>query len=75
MSAASDTKFMFHPFLPHDLMGLEITIQQTVLVSAVDVITDAGQILLIPFGKHFLDAVFVPVIQSGTEQAAEEGLV
>ena len=53
MSAASDTKFMLYPFLPHDLMGLEITIQQTVLVSAVDVLTDAGQILFIQFGKHF----------------------
>ena len=71
MAAVAYPEFVFDSFLPHDLVYLHISVQQTVVVAAIDVVTDFGQVVLIPVGKDLHDIVLLPMFVSRSEQTVE----
>ena len=71
MAAVAHSEFMPDPFLPHDLVHLHVSVQQAVVITAINVITDFGQVVLVPVGKDLQDIVLLPVFVSRSEQAVE----
>ena len=69
MAAVAHSEFMPDPFLPHDLVHLHVSVQQAVVITAINVITDFGQVVLVPVGKDLQDIVLLPVFVSRPEQA------
>ena len=71
MAAVSYSEFMPDPFLLHDLVHLHVSVQQAVVITAINIITNFGQVVLIPVGKDLQDIVLLPVFVSRPEQAVE----
>ena len=71
MAAVTYPEFVLDPFLPHDLVHLHVSVQQTGVITAINVITDFWQVVLIPVGEDFQNIVLLPMFVSRSEQAVE----
>ena len=74
MAAVSYSEFMPDPFLLHDLVHLHVSVQQAVVITAINVITNFGQVVLIPVGKDLQDIVLLPVFVSRPNRRLNKSL-